>query len=274
MSVAVVNGANPLVNRRFGLVIVGDEILSGRRQDKHFSKVVSLLSARGLQLSWAQVLPDDFDTLVAVYRRTFASGDVVFSCGGIGATPDDMTRQAAAEALGVEVELHPEAKVLITQRCVEMAAQGKGTADMNAPENRQRLQMGEFPAGCEIVENTYNRIPGFFVQDHTFVPGFPVMAWPMLETMLDTRYAHLHHRVAHAENSFLVYGLPESRLTPAMQTVTQRWPDVKVFSLPSVGEGGERAHIELGVKGNPEQASEAFAWLREQAHLLGGECSA
>lgn len=274
MSAVVVNGADTSATRRFGLVIVGDEILSGRRQDKHFSKVVSLLSERGLQLSWAQVLPDDFDTLVAAYRRTFASGDVVFSCGGIGATPDDMTRQAAAEALGVGVVLHPEAEVLITQRCVEMAAQGKGTADMTAPENRQRLQMGEFPAGCEIVDNTYNRIPGFFVQDHTFVPGFPVMAWPMLETMLDTRYAHLHHRVAHAENSFLVYGLPESRLTPAMQTVTQRWPEVKVFSLPSVGESGERAHIELGVKGNPTQAGEAFAWLREQAHLLGGECSA
>ncbi|MFQ6687306.1 molybdopterin-binding protein, partial [Bordetella pertussis] len=85
--------------RRIGLIIVGDEILSGRRQDKHFSKVVELLGARGLKLSWAELLPDDRATLAAVLRRSFASGDIVFSCGGIGGTPDDHTRQAAAEAL-------------------------------------------------------------------------------------------------------------------------------------------------------------------------------
>ena len=72
--------------RRIGLIIVGDEILSGRRQDKHFSKVVELLSARGMQLGWAEILPDDRDTLVATYKRSFATGDVVFSCGGIGGT--------------------------------------------------------------------------------------------------------------------------------------------------------------------------------------------
>ena len=82
--------------RRIGLIIVGDEILSGRRQDKHFSKVVELLSARGMQLGWAEFLPDDRDALTAAYRRSFASGDVVLSCGGIGGTPDDHTRQAAA----------------------------------------------------------------------------------------------------------------------------------------------------------------------------------
>ena len=92
--------------RRIGLIIVGDEILSGRRQDKHFSKVVELLSARGMQLGWAEVLPDDRDTLVAAYRRSFASGDVVLSCGGIGGTPDDHTRQAAAAALGRPLALH------------------------------------------------------------------------------------------------------------------------------------------------------------------------
>ena len=68
------------VSRRIGLIIVGDEILSGRRQDKHFSKVVELLAARGMQLSWAEFLPDERDTLVAAYRRSFATGDVVFSC--------------------------------------------------------------------------------------------------------------------------------------------------------------------------------------------------
>jgi len=256
--------------RRFGLIVVGDEILSGRRQDKHFAKVVAMLAERGLQLAWAQFIGDDRAALTELLRRSFASGDVVFCCGGIGATPDDHTRQAAATALGVDLVLHPEAEAAITQRCAEMAAKGQGDADMGTPENQRRLQMGCFPAGSEIVPNPYNRIPGFFIRDHTFVPGFPVMAWPMLEWTLDTRYASLHHKVRHVEHSFLVFGLPESRIAPVMETVQQRWPQVRAFSLPSVGDGGARPHIDLGVKGEPEAAAQALVFLRDEVRRLGG----
>src|SRR5690606_21249813 len=93
------NAATSATQPRVGLIIVGDEILSGRRQDKHFAKIVQLLTERGLQLSWANIVGDDTEALVDTYRRSFASGDIVFSCGGIGATPDDKTRQAAAAAL-------------------------------------------------------------------------------------------------------------------------------------------------------------------------------
>jgi molybdopterin-biosynthesis enzyme MoeA-like protein len=255
---------------RFGLIVIGDEILSGRRQDKHFPKVVELLGARGLQLSWVEILSDDRAALTAAYKRSFASGDIVLSCGGIGATPDDHTRQAAAAALGVPLELNDFAREQITIRCAENAAKGQGTADMNAPENQQRLQMGFFPQGCEAVPNPFNRIPGFFIHDHTFVPGFPVMAWPMLEAMLDTRYAHLHNKEDRTEHSFIVYGLPESRITPALEALERKWPSIKAFSLPSVGEGGAVPHIELGVKGDAAPALEALEFLREQALALGG----
>jgi len=157
---------------RFGLVIVGDEILSGKREDKHFATVIRLLAQRGLALAWARYAGDDRAALTALYRDTFASGDVVFSCGGIGSTPDDHTRQSAAAALGVPVVLHPEAELLIAQRCADMAREGRGTADMNHPENRQRLKMGEFPAGASIIPNPFNRIPGFSIRNHWFVPGF------------------------------------------------------------------------------------------------------
>jgi len=257
--------------RRIGLIIVGDEILSGRRQDKHFSKVVELLSARGLALSWAHFLSDDRPALVEAYRHSFASGDIVFSCGGIGATPDDHTRQAAAEALDLPLVLHPAAREAITLRCTEQAAKGQGSADMETPENQQRLQMGVFPAGAEIVPNAYNRIPGFFIRDHTFVPGFPVMAWPMIETMLDTRYAGLHHQNNHVEHSFVVFAMPESRITPALETLESRWPGVRAFSLPSVGEDGGQPHIDLGVKGDPDAAAQALAFLRAEVERLGGK---
>lgn len=253
--------------RAIRLIIIGDEILSGRRQDKHFGKVIELLAARGLRLSGAEFLADDRDTMTAALRRSFDSGDIVLSCGGIGATPDDHTRQAAAAALDLPLALHPEAEVAITARVAEMAAEGKAPADMAAAENQQRLQMGVFPEGCEIVPNPYNRIPGFFIRDHTFVPGFPVMAWPMLEWTLDTRYAHLHHAHAHVEHSFLTFGLPESRIAPVMQAVQTRWSGVTAFSLPSVGQ---TPHIELGVKGDPDEAAQALTFLREEVLRLGG----
>src|SRR5690349_18003854 len=105
----------------FGLVIVGDEILSGKRSDKHLPKVIELLGARGLQLAWADYVGDDPQRITATLRRAFDSGGVVFSCGGIGATPDDHTRQCAARALGVELELHPEAEALIRERMQDVA---------------------------------------------------------------------------------------------------------------------------------------------------------
>ncbi|MCB5362192.1 competence/damage-inducible protein A [Pusillimonas sp. CC-YST705] len=256
-------------NRAIRLIIIGDEILSGRRQDKHFGKLVELLAQRGLHLSGADIVSDDQAAIVRVLERTLGDGDIVFSCGGIGATPDDRTRQAAAQALGVKLVLHPQAAQLITERTAEMAERSQGNADMSAPENQQRLQMGMFPEGCDIVPNPYNKIPGFYVRDHTFMPGFPVMAWPMMEWTLDNRYRDLHHRRAWAEHSFLAFKLPESRITPALETLETRWPGIKAFSLPSVGDG-RHPHIELGVKGEPAAAAQALAFLRDAVQQAGG----
>ena len=261
----------------FGVIIIGDEILSGRRVDKHLPKVIELLTARGLSLGWAEYVGDEPERIKATLRRTFASGDIVFSTGGIGATPDDHTRQCAAAALGVPLELHPEAADLIRERIREThSANSPNPVDLDSPDNRHRLNMGTYPQGASIIPNGYNKIPGFSVGDHHFVPGFPVMAWPMIEWVLDTKYAHLHHAMPHAEKSLLVFELPESTLTPLMEKIEHDFPSVRVFSLPSVGDaerGGiyARRHIDLGVKGEPEAVAAAFVKLREGVHLLGGD---
>jgi molybdopterin-biosynthesis enzyme MoeA-like protein len=240
-----------------GLIIIGDEIIRGKRQDKHFARSLELLGARGMRLAWCQYLGDDPALITATLRRTMASDDVVFSFGGIGATPDDHTRQCAAQAAGVALELHPEAEAEIRGRFG-----GETTA--------QRLKMGEFPRGSSIIPNPYNRIPGFSLGDHHFVPGFPVMAWPMVEWVLDTRYPHLFHRTREAEASILVYEVPESTITPLMQEVESRYRGLKSFSLPSMGEAGVRRHIELGVRGAPEEVSEAIERMKAGVTSLGG----
>lgn len=255
----------------FGLIIVGDEILSGKRSDKHLPKVIELLGERGLQLSWVEIVGDDPARLAMLLERSFAGPDIVFCSGGIGATPDDHTRQCAAKALGVPLALHPEGRRLVEQRIRETAQEAGIEADLNAPDNLQRLKMAQFPQGAGLIPNPYNRIPGFTVADHHFVPGFPVMAWPMIAWVLDTHYAHLFHRERRAERAMLVYEQAESVLTPLMEALEARYPDIRVFSLPSVGDERTRRHIELGVKGEPAQVENAFAEMRTELDRLAAE---
>jgi molybdopterin-biosynthesis enzyme MoeA-like protein len=248
----------------FGLVIVGDEILSGKRADKHLPKVIELLAARGLGLSWVRIVGDERARITAALRDAFASGDIVFCAGGIGATPDDHTRQCAAAALGRPLVLHPQAKLLIEERMRDIAAQQGVPYDPDRADNLHRLNMGVFPEGAEIIANPYNKIPGFSIGDVHFVPGFPVMAWPMIESLLDTRYANLARTPAIVERSVVVYGTMEATLTPLMEAIEARHAGVKVFSLPSVDHPEWGRHIELGVKGGTaEQLESAYAELLE-----------
>jgi len=244
-----------------GLIIVGDEILSGKRQDKHLAKVIELLAARGLMLSWARYVGDDRPRITQALREAFAGGELVFCCGGIGATPDDHTRQCAAAAAGVPLELHPEARALILERMRDMAAEQGKPYEPDRADNVHRLNMGVFPQGALIVPNPYNKIPGFSVGHVHFVPGFPVMAWPMIEWVLDQRYAHLHGGERTVERSVIVFGAMEASLTPLMEDIEARFPGIKVFSLPSVDHPEYGRHIELGVKGSGDPAP-AYAALR------------
>jgi len=251
-----------------GLIIIGDEILSGKRQDKHLAKVIELLAARGLALSWARYVGDDRPRITQALREAFAGGELVFSCGGIGATPDDHTRQCAAAALGLSLELHPDARELIMERMRDVAAEQGLPFEPDRADNRHRLNMGVFPQGAALIPNPYNKIPGFSVGDVHFVPGFPVMAWPMIEWVLDERYAHLHGGARTVERSVIVYGAMEASLTPLMEDVEARFPGVKVFSLPSVDHPEWGRHIELGVKGRGDPAP-AYAALREGLERVG-----
>lgn len=250
-----------MTSSAIGLLIIGDEILSGKRQDKHFQRVRELFTERGLKLARVTYLGDDRPRLTAFLRDSLADGDILFSCGGIGATPDDHTRQAAAAALGVPLTLHPEAEALITAR----------TLAVGLPVTPGRLQMGEFPEGATIIPNPVNRIPGFSIRRHHFVPGFPEMAWPMLEWLLDNQYRHLFHCLDESERAMIARGLAEATLTPLMLEIERDFPGIKVFSLPILNlERPDDYKIELGVKGPAAGLDAAFARLREGTLALAG----
>ena len=243
---------------QFGAIILGDEILSGKRVDKHFTKITELLAVRGLRLSWAEYLGDERSRIAATLKRSFAAGDIVFSFGGIGNTPDDQTRQAAAEALGVDLVLHPDA---------EREIRGRFGDDTNAT----RLLLGTFPRGVDIVPNPFNRIPGFRIRDHHFLPGFPQMAHPMAEWALDTFYADLFNRNPVVDKAFLLTGpnAYESALLDLMERIVADYPSLRLFSLPSIGSDGQRRHLELGVEGASALVDQALEEIRLEIERRG-----
>jgi molybdopterin-biosynthesis enzyme MoeA-like protein len=254
---------------RFGLIIIGDEIMSGKRTDKHLPKVIEMMSERGLQLDYAEYVGDSPERITATLKRAFNSGDVVFCTGGIGATPDDHTRQCAAKALGVELALHPVAETLIRERMKDVARENGTAYEPAHADNIHRLNMGVFPVGAQIIANPYNKIPGFSCVGKNygiegqgavhFVPGFPVMAWPMVAAILDSQYAAYFHKSIHVEQSVIVFGSMEAMLTPLMLALEKNHTGIKVFSLPSVDHPTYGRHIELGVKGAPQDVAMAYS---------------
>ncbi|HEX8963084.1 MAG TPA: molybdopterin-binding protein [Rhodocyclaceae bacterium] len=245
----------------WGAVIIGDEIVRGKRRDGHFPKLVELLAARGLHLNWLQYIGDERDRLVQTFRRTLGEGDVVFSFGGIGVTPDDHTRQAAAAAAGVELALHSDAEREIRARM----------AETNQPVIPERLELGHFPAGSRIIPNPFNRIPGFSFGDHHFVPGFPQMAWPMIEWVLETYYRDRFNTIDETERAIQVWEGMEGQLLKLMRDVEALYPRLTVFSLPCFGDEAIRRHVELGARGKPGEVAAAMEIIEAEVRRLGFE---
>jgi molybdopterin-biosynthesis enzyme MoeA-like protein len=239
--------------QNFGIYIIGDEILSGKRQDAHLSKVIALLSARGLQLSWANFLGDIPEQITSSIQASMARGDIVFSFGGIGATPDDYTRQCAADAAGVVIERHAGA-------VANIIAQYGDTA------HPKRVLMADFPKGADLIPNPINRVAGFSINEHYFVPGFPEMGHPMVEWVLETYYPHLFHTQDYIEDSILVTEAGESDLIDLMNTMLAAYPMLKLFSLPRTNQ---RRTTEVGMKGETVHVQKAMTDLKAGVSALG-----
>ncbi|MDD3762644.1 MAG: competence/damage-inducible protein A [Nevskiales bacterium] len=241
-----------------GLLVIGDEILSGKRQDKHLPRVIELLAARGMELTWARFLGDDEAAIADAIRVAGDAGDVLLSCGGIGATPDDRTRQAAARAFQVPIERHAEAEARIVARYAERAYPN-------------RVLMADFPRGAGLIPNPVNDVAGFYVENCNFVPGFPEMAWPMLEWVLDHRYGDRHRASPPVEYRLRVVGSSgEGDLLPLMEETLARFPQIKLSSLPSRGQAGSPAQIEFGFKGSSTVAAGAYRYFEAALRGLPG----
>ena len=235
------------MNSSLAAVIIGNEILSGRRTDAHLQATVAACNARGLRLAEVVYLGDDHDALCATFARLRDGGAMVLSFGGIGATPDDRTRQAVAEVLGVPLVLHPEGLAILERRF-----------GAELTENRRCLVA--FPQGAALIPNPVNEIPGFSAGGFHCVPGFPQMATPMVAWVLDAYGAHL---AAERFYCALLADLPESEAIALMVLLEARFPALAVSCLPQL-----RHRLELGFEGVRAEAEAARAlaqaWFAER----------
>jgi len=237
-----------------GLIVIGDELLSGRRRDKHLPHLIEILPTWGLELAWSHWVGDDRQRLAAFLGQSLTGPDWVLACGGIGATPDDVTRQAAADAAGVGLTRHPEAVECLQARF----------GDALYPH---RIRMAELPEGSDLVPNPVNGIPGFRLANHFFLPGFPELAWPMMSWCLD-QLTPRGTGEPNAIHALWVHDVPESALIDPLEGLERAFPAVRAFSLPRLG-ANRPYRVEVGVKG-PQSASEAaFEWLQAQLDAAG-----
>ena len=159
-----------------GLVVIGDEILSGRTHDKNIAQIASWLQVQGIRLSEVRVVPDEVSRIVEAVNALREAYDYLFTTGGIGPTHDDITVDAVAEALGVGVVVHPEARAMLERYYA--------SRDMELTE--ARLRMARVPEGAELIPNRMSGAPGIKFGNVHLMAGVPHITAGMLDALTGT----------------------------------------------------------------------------------------
>ena len=238
-----------------GAFIIGSEIVSGKRKDKHMAHVIKALAKRGLELSWCQLVSNSPEVLTRLLKNSFSSsGSIVFSFGGIGCTPDDHTRACAAKAAKLKLVRNADA-----QRDIE--------AQFGKEAYPNRIRMADLPQGCDLIPNPINRCPGFSIRNHHFLPGFPHMSWPMMEWVLDNRYGDQLRDEKYVEYLINTHDAREDDLLDLMESFVKRFPDVHFASMPHVLS--HRTDLEFGVRGQEDKVRIGMDWLTGELNARG-----
>jgi len=155
------------------LVVIGDEILSGRTQDKNIAQIATWLAVQGIQLKEVRVVADEFPAIIEAVNALRVKHDYLFTTGGIGPTHDDITVDAIAQALGVPVVVHPEARQILSDY---YASRGSELTEM-------RLRMARVPEGASLIPNRYSGAPGIRWGNIFIMAGVPMITAGMLDAL-------------------------------------------------------------------------------------------
>ena len=204
------------------ILVIGDEILSGRTKDKNIGFIAEYLTNIGIDLREVRVVPDEEEEIVAALNALRARWSYVFTTGGIGPTHDDITADAVAKAFGVSIDVDERAVAVMRERF--------------KPEelNEARLRMARIPKGADLVHNSYNKVPGFRLGNVIVMAGVPVIMQAMMDAVAPT----LQTGVKLISDS-VVAGMKEGDLGSPLREVAKAHPGTMIGSYPFWGEDGQ-----------------------------------
>ena len=204
-----------------GLVVIGDEILSGRTHDKNIAQVASWLQVQGIRLAEVRVVPDVAEKIVAAVNALRAENDYLFTTGGIGPTHDDITVDAVARALGVPVVVHPEARAILERYYADKGGLNEG-----------RLRMARVPEGAELIPNRMSGAPGIRIGNLHLMAGVPHITAGMLDALTGTLEGG-----APLLSETLGGFIPESEVAGLLRETEKAHPDCQIGSYPFFKDG-------------------------------------
>lgn len=240
------------------LLVIGDEILSGRTKDRNIGYVAEHLTHAGIRLSEVRVVADDEDAIVAAVNALRSTYTYVFTTGGIGPTHDDITAPAIAKAFGVPIDVDERALSLMRpyyeRRGLELTA--------------SRLRMARIPEGARLIRNSISVAPGFQIGNVTVMAGVP----EIMQVMLDDALKYLRTGRKMLSQSLLV-AAPEGDIADLFADHQKEWPDVAMGSYPKFTPEGLRCELVLRSV-DAQRLNEALAGLRQKLAVRGIYCEA
>ena len=204
-----------------GLVVIGDEILSGRTHDKNIAQVASWLQVQGIRLAEVRVVPDVLEKIVAAVNVLRSENDYLFTTGGIGPTHDDITVDAVAAALGVPVVIHPEARAALEQYYEDKGGLNEG-----------RLRMARVPEGADLIPNRMSGAPGIRIGNVHLMAGVPHITAQMLDSLTGTLEGG-----APLLTETIGCWVPESEVADLLREVEKAHANCSIGSYPFFRDG-------------------------------------
>jgi molybdenum cofactor synthesis domain-containing protein len=214
------------------LLVIGDEILSGRTKDKNIGYIAEYLTNIGIDLKEVRVVADEEQEIVSAVNALRKRYGYLFTTGGIGPTHDDITADCVAKAFGVPIDVDERAKAMLLERI--------------RPEdlNEARLRMARIPAGASLIENGISKAPGFRIENVIVMAGVP----SIMQYMLDVVAPSLNTGVRMMSETLEAGNLPEGTYASPLAEVAKQFPGVTIGSYPSVTPTGFRNQIVLRSK--------------------------
>ena len=204
------------------ILVIGDEILSGRTKDKNIGTIADYLTAIGIGLREVRIVPDVEAAIVEAVNQLRARHTYLFTTGGIGPTHDDITADCVAKAFGVGIDVDPRAKAMLLER--------HKPEDLNAA----RLRMARIPDGAELIPNPISKAPGFHIGNVFVMAGVPAI----MQAMLDQIGPGLARGAPILSETILALKLPEGTYATPLAEIAGRHPALSIGSYPSMTQSG------------------------------------